>query len=93
MNRNKRSISVDLKDESNRERVRKLIASSDVVVENFKPGVMRKLGLDYESVRQLNERIIYCSISGFGQTGPQGGAAGGVRPHDIGNERTDEHNR
>jgi crotonobetainyl-CoA:carnitine CoA-transferase CaiB-like acyl-CoA transferase len=69
MNRNKKSIEIDLKSPEDREILLPLILSADVIVENFKPGTMKKLGLDYQSVQKLNEDIIYCSISGFGQEG------------------------
>jgi crotonobetainyl-CoA:carnitine CoA-transferase CaiB-like acyl-CoA transferase len=75
-NRNKRSIALDLSNPDEREQCLKLIAEADVLVENFRPGVLKRLGLDYNSVRSLNQRLVYCSISGFGQTGPlssQGG--------------------
>jgi len=70
MNRNKYSVAVDLKKEEGKEILRKLIAVSDVLVENFRPGVMEKLGFDYKEVSKLNESIVYCSISGYGQYGP-----------------------
>jgi len=70
MNRNKRSLEVDLKDPAEREMLEGLLREADVVVENFTPGTMAKLGLDYASVRALNSAIIYCSISGYGQSGP-----------------------
>jgi formyl-CoA transferase len=70
VNRNKRSISVNLKSDAGREIALRLAETADVVLENFRPGVVRRLGIDYESVRKRNPRIIYCSISGFGQTGP-----------------------
>ena len=70
MNRNKKSIEVDLKDPASREGLSEILKNADVVVENFTPGAMEKLGLDYNSVKTLNNRVIYCSISGFGQTGP-----------------------
>lgn len=69
-NRNKRSIELDLKSEEGLKVVRKLIEKADVVVENFGPGVMARLGLDYASLKEMNEGLIYCSISGFGQNGP-----------------------
>lgn len=69
-NAGKRSIVLDLKSEQGREAVRRLVASADVVIENFRPGVAAKLGLDYDSMKALNASIIYCSISGFGSTGP-----------------------
>lgn len=69
-NRNKRSVEVDLRDADDRERVLALIEKADVVVENFRPGVMDKLGLGYEALRELNPGLIYAAASGFGQTGP-----------------------
>ena len=70
LNRNKKSLALNLKDNKAREALYKLIKISDVIVENYKPGTMAKLGLSYETVRRLNPRIIYASISGFGQFGP-----------------------
>ena len=70
MNRNKRSIEVDLKAADDKDRIAGLIRSSDIVVENFTPGTMKKLGLDYETMKAINPAIIYCSISGYGQSGP-----------------------
>ncbi|MBW2307671.1 MAG: CoA transferase [Deltaproteobacteria bacterium] len=70
MNRNKRSLALDLKSEEGKEIFIRLARESDVVVENFRPGVMRKLGLDYESLKEINPSIIYCGISGFGKDGP-----------------------
>ena len=70
LNVGKNSVVLDLKSPAGIAAVRKLIASADVLVENFRPGVMKRLGLDYDSVRALNPRLIYCSISGYGQTGP-----------------------
>ncbi len=72
-NRGKRSICVDLRSEQGREVVHKLVNSADVLIENHRPGVMRRLGIDYESLSHLNPRLIYCSISGFGQDGPAAG--------------------
>jgi crotonobetainyl-CoA:carnitine CoA-transferase CaiB-like acyl-CoA transferase len=69
-NRGKRSIAVDFRTEPGRAIVRTLAARSDVLIENFKVGGLRRHGLDYESLRALNPRLIYCSISGFGQDGP-----------------------
>jgi crotonobetainyl-CoA:carnitine CoA-transferase CaiB-like acyl-CoA transferase len=71
ISRNKRSVTVDLKQAEGREVVRKLIQRSDVLVENFRPGLMDRFGLGYEHARALNPRLIFCSISGFGQTGPR----------------------
>ena len=70
INRNKRSLTLNFKEEQAREIFLKLVAQSDVVVENFTPGVMGRLGLEYETVKKANPNIIYCSISGFGQDGP-----------------------
>ena len=70
MNRNKRSIILDLKSEAGRNVFFRLAETADVIVENYRPGAMKKLGVDYEAVRAVNPRVIYASISGFGQTGP-----------------------
>jgi crotonobetainyl-CoA:carnitine CoA-transferase CaiB-like acyl-CoA transferase len=70
INRNKRSLTLNFKEPQAVEAFLKLVERSDVVVENFTPGVMARLGLDYERVKSANPRIIYCSISGFGQSGP-----------------------
>lgn len=69
-NTSKRSISIDLKSERGRNAVRRGIEEADVVLENFRPGVMAKFGLDYETVSDLNEELVYCSMSGYGQSGP-----------------------
>ena len=70
VNRNKRSIAVDLSGPAGQAVVRRLATRADVLIENFRPGVTSRMGLDYESISKANPRIIYCSISGFGQTGP-----------------------
>jgi CoA:oxalate CoA-transferase len=70
LNRGKRSVVLDLKDERGRDLAVRLAESSDLVLENFRPGVMDRLGLGYEALNAVNERLIYCAISGFGQTGP-----------------------
>jgi crotonobetainyl-CoA:carnitine CoA-transferase CaiB-like acyl-CoA transferase len=70
LNVGKNSLVLDLKSPSGIEVVRRLVAKADVLVENFRPGVMRRLNLDYGSLRELNPKLIYCSISGYGQTGP-----------------------
>ncbi|MBU1108207.1 MAG: CoA transferase [Candidatus Riflebacteria bacterium] len=70
INRGKKSLTLDLKSEKGREILLKLVTQADVLVENFKPGVMKKLGLDYETLSKINPRLIYCASSGFGQTGP-----------------------
>lgn len=69
-NRNKRSIALDLTTAEGQETVRALAARADVVVENFKPGGLRKYGLDHETLRRDHPRLVWCSISGYGQTGP-----------------------
>lgn len=70
LNRNKRSITLDLKSDQDREVFYALVKTADVLVENARPGVSKRLGMDYETLRALNPRLIYSSISGFGQTGP-----------------------
>ncbi len=75
-NRNKRSITADLKNPDDVAMVRQLAARADVLVENFRPGTLAKLGLGYDVLRAENPRLIYCSISGFGQTGPWAGHGG-----------------
>lgn len=69
VNRGKESVAVDLKNSTDIKLVKNLLKKADVLVENFKPGTMQKLGLDYTSIKQLNHKIIYASISGFGQVG------------------------
>ena len=70
INRNKKSITLNLKSEKGKEILFKLIKISDVLIETNRPGVMEKLGLSFEEVKKVNPKIVYCSISGFGQTGP-----------------------
>ncbi|GEN35434.1 MULTISPECIES: CaiB/BaiF CoA transferase family protein [Aneurinibacillus] len=70
VNRNKKSISVDLKLEEGRQIVLDLAKQCDVLVEGFRPGVVNRLGIDYETIKAVNPKIIYCSISGYGQDGP-----------------------
>lgn len=79
VNRNKRSVTVDLKSDRERERFLRMVGQADVVVESFRPGVMDRLGVGYDALRKRNEGIILCSISGYGQTGPYRHRAG----HDI----------
>jgi crotonobetainyl-CoA:carnitine CoA-transferase CaiB-like acyl-CoA transferase len=69
-NANKKSLTLDLKAEEGREILRALVRRADVLVENFRPGVMQRLGFAWESLRETNPRLVYCAISGFGQTGP-----------------------
>jgi crotonobetainyl-CoA:carnitine CoA-transferase CaiB-like acyl-CoA transferase len=75
-NRGKRSIAADFETPEGQELVRKLAAHADVVIENFKVGGLKKYGLDYESLKQVNPRLVYCSITGFGQDGPYASRAG-----------------
>jgi len=69
-NSNKKSVTLNLKEEEGKEIFRKLVREADVVVENFRPGVMTRLGVGYEALSEINARVVYCAISGFGQTGP-----------------------
>ncbi len=69
-NRNKRSLALDFTSEAGREVILALAAKADILVENYKVGGLKKYGLDYDSLKQINPRLIYCSITGFGQTGP-----------------------
>src|SRR6478735_10521564 len=73
LNVGKKSLVLDLKSKEGVEAVRRLVATADILVENFRPGVMRRLKLDYASLQELNPKLIYCSISGYGQTGPSAG--------------------
>lgn len=79
LNRGKKSLAIDLKDPATRELLDPLLRDADVLIEQFRPGVMAALGLGYDAVRELNPDIIYCSISGYGQTGPKAQRAG----HDL----------
>lgn len=69
-NRNKRSITIDIASPEGAELVRRMAAKCDILIENFKVGGLKKYGLDYESIKAVNPRLIYCSVTGFGQTGP-----------------------
>lgn len=75
-NRGKRSVTLDMSKEDDKAKICALAAQSDVVIENFKVGGLKKYGLDYESLKAVNPRLIYCSITGFGQTGPYAPRAG-----------------
>ncbi len=77
--RNKRSIVIDLRKEEGREVFMRLAREADVIIEEFRPGVVKRLGIDYEAVSAVNPRVIYCSITGYGQTGPYAGLPG----HDL----------
>jgi alpha-methylacyl-CoA racemase len=79
VNRNKRSIAVDLTKKEGRQLFLKLAEKADVIVESFRPGVVNKLGIDYDTLKKINPQLIYCSITGYGQTGPYRDKAG----HDI----------
>ncbi len=79
LNRNKRSLALDLKQPEAIEAVKKLVNEYDVVIEQFRPGVMSRLGLGYEDLKAINPKLIYCSITGYGQTGPYRDRAG----HDL----------
>ena len=92
MNRNKRSIALDLKDPDDLAAAQELARRADVLVENFKPGGLDRFGLDYETVAAGNPRLVYASISGFG-SGPQGRVAAGLRPDRPGDVRADEPHR
>jgi len=70
LNRNKKSLKLNLKSEKGKEVFYKLVERSDVVIECFRPGVVKKLGVDYEAASKVNQRIVYCSMSGYGQRGP-----------------------
>ena len=69
-NRNKRSMTLDIRTEKGQEVLKKLVADADVLVENYRPSVKKKLKIDHETLKETNPRLVYCSISGFGQTGP-----------------------
>ena len=73
-NANKRSITINLKSDEGKRVLRTLVADADVLVENFRPGVMHRLGLTYDDLRTINPSLVYCAISGFGQYGPMSGA-------------------
>jgi crotonobetainyl-CoA:carnitine CoA-transferase CaiB-like acyl-CoA transferase len=76
VNRNKKSLTLNLKAPEGQEILRSLIKKGDVLLENFRPGTMDKLGFGYAALAQLNPRLVYCSISGFGESGPEAGRAG-----------------
>ncbi|MFD1587325.1 CaiB/BaiF CoA transferase family protein [Halorientalis brevis] len=79
INRGKQSVALDLKSDEGREAFLRLAETADVVFEQFRPGVVDRLGVDYDSVRERNEDVVYCSLSGFGQTGPYADRVG----HDL----------
>nr|WP_289038993.1 CaiB/BaiF CoA-transferase family protein [uncultured Allobacillus sp.] len=71
LNRNKKSVVLNLKDEADKQSFLSLVETADVIVESFRPGVMKRLGLDYETLKSVNPGLIYCAISGYGQNGPR----------------------
>jgi alpha-methylacyl-CoA racemase len=79
LNRGKDIVAIDLKDQAKRPDLIAMIRHSDILIEQFRPGVMARLGLGYDDIKVINPRLIYCSITGYGQTGPDSGLAG----HDI----------
>ncbi|MCX5881991.1 MAG: CaiB/BaiF CoA-transferase family protein, partial [Deltaproteobacteria bacterium] len=79
VNRNKEHLSLDLKTPEGKEIFFRLVKTADVVMEGFRPGVVQRLGVDYETVSKVNPGIIYCSITGYGQTGPYVNRVG----HDV----------
>jgi crotonobetainyl-CoA:carnitine CoA-transferase CaiB-like acyl-CoA transferase len=79
LNRNKRSIGLNLRADKGREIFCRLAQTADVIVEGFRPGVVKRLGVDYETIRTINSRLIYCSLSGYGQDGPYSNRPG----HDV----------
>jgi crotonobetainyl-CoA:carnitine CoA-transferase CaiB-like acyl-CoA transferase len=76
LNRNKKSVGLNMKDPRGKEAFMKLAAKADIITENFRPGVVKKLGIDYDSISKINPGVIYASMSGFGQTGPYGKKGG-----------------
>ena len=79
LNRNKQSITLDLRTDEATEIARKLASRADVLIQNFRPGVMEKRGLGYDDIKKLNPKIVYCSISGFGPRGPYRDMPGTIR--------------
>lgn len=79
LNRNKKSVTLNLKLDDDRKQFRELVKTADVLIESFRPGVMDRLGLGYEDLKELNPKLVYCAITGFGQTGPYKDKPG----HDI----------
>ena len=69
-NRNQRSLSIDLRSDKGKEIILRMVREADVVIENYRPGVMKRLGFDYESLKAINPRLIYCSCTGYGSDGP-----------------------
>jgi crotonobetainyl-CoA:carnitine CoA-transferase CaiB-like acyl-CoA transferase len=76
LNRNKRGISLNLKSPAGKAVLEKMLATADVVIENYRPGTMERFGLGYETLHKLNPALIYCQVTGFGRTGPYANRAG-----------------
>ena len=70
LNRNKRSVVLDLKEQEDLDILKKMVQETDILLENYRPGIVKKLGIDYESLKSINKKLIYASISGYGQDGP-----------------------
>src|SRR5699024_1478401 len=79
LNRNKKSVSLDLKSDERKESFLQFVPQADVGIESFRPGTMKRLRLEYETLQQINPRLIYCAITGYGQTGPYANLPG----HDL----------
>jgi crotonobetainyl-CoA:carnitine CoA-transferase CaiB-like acyl-CoA transferase len=79
LNRGKQVLTLDLKSDTDREKLKPLIARADILIEQFRPGVMARLGLGYDDLKAINPKLIYCAISGYGQSGPRANEAG----HDL----------
>ena len=92
MNAAKRSLALDLKHPASREVVHRLVGSANAIIENCRPGAMARLGFSYEELRDVRPGLVYCSVSGFGQTGPRRDAPGLRRRH-PGGLRNDERHR
>ena len=69
LNRGKKSVEIDLKNKKNKNKILELIHDTDVLVEQFRPGVMKRLGLDWQTLNKINKKLVYCSITGYGQKG------------------------
>src|SRR4030042_7050146 len=77
LNRGKKDLAIDIRNEKGKEIVLKLAQGTDVLIESFRPGVMERLGLGYEAISKINPKVVYCSFSGYGETGPIAPRAGG----------------